>query len=145
MNHRIRRVSTAVGGALVPLLMLLSVATRAEDTSVATIKVSSAPAGGSLSGQLVRAVMSWRGHDYRLTLKGVAGPVTAVGSARGLVRPRDIEGVFKLSQEGLRNTSGVTVVFDPPLSLEAGQLEVNVLSAIQPKVSEGTPHTGGIE
>ena len=144
MSYWSRRAFPAVASALL-LLFLLSVAARADEAAVATIKVSSAPAGGSLSGQLVRGVMSWRGHDYLLTLRGVAVPVTSVGSVRGLVRPRDIEGVFKPSQDGMRNTSNVTIVFDPPLSLEAGRLEINVLSALQPKVSTGTPGTGGIE
>jgi hypothetical protein len=144
MGYRSRRAFPAAASALV-FLLLLSLAARAEDTPAATIKVSAAPAGGSLGGQLVRGVMSWRGRDYLLTLKGVEVPVTSVGSIRGLVRPRDIEGVFKPSEDGLRNTSDVTVVFDPPLSLEAGRLEISVLSAVQPKVSTGTPGTGGIQ
>jgi len=144
MSHWSRRALPAVSSALL-LLLLLNVGTSADEAAVATIRVSAAPAAGSLSGQLVRGVMSWRGHDYLLTLKGVAAPVTSVGSVRGLVRPRDIEGVFKPSEDVLRNTSDVTVVFDPPLSLEAGRLEIVVLSALQPKVSTGTPHTGGIE
>lgn len=143
-RSRIRRASPAAASGLA-LLLLLNVMARADDASVATIKISSAPSGGSLSGQLVQGVMSWRGHDYLLKLRGVAGPATTVGSVRGLVRPRDIEGVFEPSDGGLRNSSGVTVVFDPPLSLEAGRLNIDVLSAMQPKVSRGQPGTGGVE
>ena len=119
-----------------------SLAAAADDTAVATIKVTSATAGSSLSGRLVEGVMSFRGHDYLLTLRGLAKSVTSVGSVRGLLRARDIEGVFVPTDQGLRNGSGVTIAFDPPLSLEANRLEIEVSSRRSPKVSGGHRESG---
>ncbi len=115
---------------------------RAADAPVATIRVSSATAGGSLGGHLVEGVMSFRGHDYILTLRGVAQSVTAVGSVSGLLRPEDIEGIFEPTDKGLRNADGVTIRFDPPLSLEKGRLEIEVSRGVKPKVSGGEPGSG---
>jgi hypothetical protein len=86
--------------------------------------------------------MSFRGSDYLLTLRGVTESTNTVGSVRGLKRPRDIEGVFEPSDQGLRNASGVTIRFDPPLSLGAGGLEIEVSSRRTPKVSGGHRESG---
>jgi hypothetical protein len=83
--------------------------------------------------------MSFRGQDYLLTLRGVAESVNTVGSVRGLPRPRDIEGAFKPSDGSLRNASGVTIRFDPPLPLVAGRLEIEVSRLMSPKSSGGQP------
>jgi hypothetical protein len=82
--------------------------------------------------------MSFRDRKYLLTLRGVAGPARTVGSVRGLLRPRDIEGVFEPADQGLRNASGVTIRFDPPLSLAAGRLEIELLNRRYPKASGGS-------
>jgi len=66
-----------------------------------------------------------------------------VGSVRGLLRVRDIEGIFQPSDQGLRNTSGVTIRFDPPLALGARGLEIQILNRKYPKVSGG--HSDGVE
>ena len=124
------------------LTLVLSAAALAADEPVATIKVTSSTSGSSLSGRLVQGVMSFRGHDYLLTLRGIAESVNTVGSVRGMLRPRDIEGVFQPSDQGLKNGSGVTVAFDPPVKLEAGRLEIEVSSGIQPKVSGGHRESG---
>jgi len=79
--------------------------------------------------------MTFRGSTYLLALRGVAEPVKSEGSVRGLLRARDIEGVFEPSDQGLRNTSGVTIRFDPALSLRAGRLEIEILNQRYPKVS----------
>jgi hypothetical protein len=128
--------------AAVLLALLLTASARAEEAPVATIAVSSATSGSSLGGRLVEGVMSFRGHDYRLTLRGVAESARTVGSVRGLLRPRDIEGVFEPSDQGLRNASGVSIRFDPPLSLEAGRLEIELSSRFHPKNSGGQPGSG---
>ena len=141
MHGPIRRAASSLAGTLLLAALLCAVA-RADDAPVATIKVSSATSGSSLGGRLVQGVMSFRGQDYLLTLRGVAESVTTVGSVRGLLRPRDIEGIFEPSDRGLRNTAGVTVAFDPPLRLEAGRLEIEVSSGVRPKVSGGHRESG---
>ena len=76
------------------LALVLTPAGRADEAPVATIAVSSSTSGSSLAGRLVEGVMSFRGQDYLLTLRGVAESVDTVGSVRGLLRPSDIEGAF---------------------------------------------------
>jgi hypothetical protein len=120
------------------LLLVLTGSARCDDAPVATIAVSSATSGSSLGGSLVEGVMTFRGREYLLTLRGVAEPTKTVGSVRGLRRPRDIEGVFEPSDQGLRNTSGVTIRFDPPLSLRTGRLEIELLNRRYPKASGGS-------
>ena len=142
MNAPTRRVRVPALLSTLLLAFLLSAAARADDAAVATIKVSSATSGSSLGGRLVQGVMSFRDRDYLLTLRGVAESVTSVGSVRGLLRPRDIEGVFEPTAQGLRNSSGVTIAFDPPLPLEAGKLEIEVSNRIHPKVSGGHRESG---
>ena len=142
MNAPIRARVPSLASTLLLLVLLLSAAAHADDAPVATIKVSSATSGSSLGGRLVQGVMSFRDHDYLLTLRGVAESVTSVGSVRGLLRPRDIEGVFVPTDQGLRNTSGITIAFDPPLRLEAGRLEIEVSSRMHPKVSGGHRESG---
>lgn len=134
------RAPLLLGTAL--LALLSSGPARADEAPVATIKVSSATSGSSLGGRLVEGVMHFRGHDYLLTLRGVMESASTVGSVYGLLRPRDIEGVFQPSDQGLRNASGVTIRFDPPLSLGAAGLEIEVSSRFNPKVSGGQPGSG---
>ena len=86
--------------------------------------------------------MSFRGHDYLLRLRGVTEPATTVGSVYGLLRPRDIVGLFEPADQGLRNASGVTSRFDPPLPIGAAGLEIEVSSRMQPKVSGGHRESG---
>jgi hypothetical protein len=133
------RSPLVVGGALLALLLISPA--RSDEAPVATIRVSSATSGSSF-GRLVEGVMSFRGNDYLLRLRGVTEPVTTVGSVHGLLRPRDIEGVFEPTDQGLRNAAGVTVRFDPPLSLGAGRLEIEVSSRMHPKISGGHRESG---
>ena len=119
-------------------MLVLTASARADDAPVATIAVSSATSGASLGGNLVEGVMTFRGREYLLTLRGVAEPAKSVGFVRGLLRPRDIEGVFEPSEQGLRNTSGVTIRFDPSLALVAGRLEIELLNRRYPKASGGS-------
>ena len=137
-RHRGRLLTSAA------LLVLVLIArARSDDEPEATIAVSSATSGSSLSGNLVEGVMTFRDSEYLLTLRGVGEPARTVGSVRGLLRARDIEGVFEPSDQGLRNTSGVTIRFDPPLSLRRGRLEIELLNRKYPKVSGG--HRDGVE
>jgi hypothetical protein len=112
------------------------------DAPVATIKVSSATSGSHLGGRLVEGLMSFRGNEYILTLRGVEESAQSVGSVRGLLRARDIEGFFKPSDQGLSNASGVTILFDPPLVLGPNGLEIEVASRRSPKVSTGHRESG---
>ena len=139
----VRSVKTCrpLGASAALLSLLLASPAASGETPVATIKVSSATSGSSI-GRLVEGVMSFRGHDYLLRLRGVTEPATTVGSVYGLLRPLDIEGLFKPSDQGLRNASGVTIRFDPPLPLGAGGLEIEVSSRMQPKVSGGHRESG---
>lgn len=122
---------------VVCLASIMARAARAEDTAAATIRVTASPAGSNVGARLVEGVMEFRGHRYLLTLRGVSGPVSSVGSVVGLVRPRDVEGPYTSTPEGLRNESGVTIHFVPPLEIPEGPLEIAVTSRIYPKASTG--------
>ena len=124
------------------LALLLATPTRADDAPAATIQVAAATAGSSLGGRLVQGVMMFEGREYLLTLRGVEGPGQTKGSVPKLLRARDIEGIYQPTDQGLRNASGVTIRFDPPLTLSAGKLEIELLNRIQPKVSGGHRESG---
>ncbi|HXX48899.1 MAG TPA: hypothetical protein VEN47_11750 [Myxococcota bacterium] len=112
------------------------------DAPTATIRVSTATAGSSL-GHLVEGVLTFRDRDYLLKLHGVTGPTQSSGSVYGLTRPRDIEGYFKPFGDGLRNSQGVMLRFDPPLPLGPDGLEVEVAGGLQQKgISRGAPGAG---
>jgi hypothetical protein len=137
LKARIFRDQGRFVGRAILLALLLAAPARADEAPVATITLSSATSGSSLGGHLVEGVMSFRGRDYLLALHGIAESAKSVGAVRGLLRARDIEGVFEPSDQGLRNTAGVTIRFDPPLTLGAGRLEIEVLNQRYPKVSGG--------
>jgi len=134
------RKACVAGVAL--LALLVSAHVRGDDAPVATITVTSATAGSTIGGQLVEGVMRFGDRDYLLTLHGVARSVTTRGSVYGLVRPRDIQGFFKPTDQGVKNASGVVIRFDPPLSLEGDRLEIEISGGMQPKVSRGQPGSG---
>jgi hypothetical protein len=112
------------------------------EAPVATIHVSSATSGSSLSAELVQGEMTFRDGEYVVALRGVATPVRSVGTAQNLVRARDVHGVFEPSGGELRSRSGVTLRFDPPLVLTEGRLEIELLNRKTPKVSSGHPGSG---
>jgi hypothetical protein len=124
------------------VLVLLAGPGRAEEDVVATIEVSSATAGSSLSGRLVQGRMRFRDADYLLTLRGLAQSASSTGRVWGLVRARDIEGHFQPSDRGLRNSAGVTIRFDPPLALEKDRLEIELSNRRTPKISGGHRESG---
>jgi hypothetical protein len=123
-------------------MLLPGAPARAEDAPVATIKVSSATSGSSLGGRHVEGLMTFRGREYLLTLRGVAESVTTVGAVRGMLTPRDVEGIYEPTDQGLRNGAGVTIRFEPPLTLAAGKLEIEVASQRTPKISGGHRESG---
>jgi len=120
------------------LIGLLAVAAAGEDAPVvAKITVSSSPAASTLGQRLVEGVMTFGGRTYLLTLRGVTGATSTIGSVSNLVRARDIEGVYRPADGELRNDAGVRLRFDPPLPLQAGELQIEIASRVYPKVSTG--------
>jgi hypothetical protein len=111
--------------------------TRAEEAAVAKIAVSASPAASYFGEQLVEGVMEFRGSKYLLTLQGPSGSVSSVGSVFGLRRARDIVGRYAATADGLRNESGVTIRFDPPLEIHGGRLRIELAGRIYPKASTG--------
>src|SRR5262245_19001606 len=105
-DGRPRRASWLAGVFFHPLLLLvlLGAPARAEEAVVATIKVSSATAGSSLSGRLVEGRMHFRDADYLLALRGLAQSANSTGTVSHLERARDIEGHYQASDQGFRNS-----------------------------------------
>ena len=87
--------------------------------------------------------MDFRGQKYLLTLHGISGSAASVGLVFGLRRARDIVGPYTPTTDGLRNLSGVTIRFDPPLEIPGGTLQIELVSRIYPKASTG--QGGGFE
>src|SRR5262245_50127937 len=84
-----------LSAAILGVALLANAPAGSQDPApVATIKVSSATAGSSLSGRLVEGRMHFRGSDYLLALRGLAQSANSTGSVFGLVRARDIAGHF---------------------------------------------------
>lgn len=106
-------------------------------TPDATIAVSSSRAASALGFTLVEGVLRHRDKVYRLTLRGAQPTADSTGKVYGLGQARDIEGSYKLANGGLSNERGVTIVFDPPLDLPGGQLQVDLSSRVYPKASTG--------
>ena len=138
MPSRARKRSFAAAA----VLLLLAAHASGDDAPTATITVTCATAGSSLGGKLVEGVMRFRDREYLLTLHGVAKSVTARGSVFRLKRASDIEGAFEPAGDVVRNKAGVTIRFDPPLTLEAGRLQIEVTAGMQPKVSRGNRGSG---
>ncbi len=110
---------------------------RADESAVAKIAVSASPAASYFGDRLIEGVMDFRGEKYLLTLQGISGSASSVGSVFGLRRARDIEGPYTQTPDGWRNQSGVTIKFDPPLAIREGQLRIDLASRIYPKASTG--------
>ena len=106
-------------------------------TPDATIAVSSSAAASALGLSLVEGVLRHRDKVYLLTLRGAQPTAGSAGKVYGLAQARDIEGAYKPSNGGLRNHRGVTIVFEPPLDLPGGQLQVDLSSRVYPKASTG--------
>jgi hypothetical protein len=103
----------------------------------ATLTVSASTATSGLGLTLVEGVLRHRDKVYLLTLRGAPPAARLTGQVYGLRQPRDIEGDYTRGPEGLRNERGVTLVFDPPLALQGGRLQVDLSARIYPKASTG--------
>ncbi len=81
--------------------------------------------------------MRFRGSKYLLTLHGISGSASSVGSVFGLRRPRDIVGPYTSTADGMQNESGVTIRFEPPLETRGRTLRIELSSRVYPKASTG--------
>jgi len=126
--------SLVITALLVPLRARGAEETRAAD---ATIAVSSSTAASALGFTLVEGVLRHRDKVYRLTLRGAQPTAGSTGKVYGLVQTRDVEGSYTLANGRLSNDRGVSIVFDPPLDLSGGQLQVDISSRVYPKASAG--------
>ena len=126
-------------GVLVTAAFLLALrADCAEEPQPdATIVVSSTTAASAVGLTLVEGVLRYRDKNYLLTLRGADPAAGATGKVYALSRPRDIEGRYTPSENGLRNARGVTIVFDPPLQVPGGELQVDLNIRVYPKASTG--------
>jgi len=129
----------AFAGLAATAALVASRVSHAEEarTPDATIAVSSSTAGSALGLTLVEGVLRQRDKVYRLTLRGAQPTADSTGKVYGLGQARDIEGEYKPAEAGLRNARGVTIVFDPPLDLPGGRLQVDLSSRVYPKASTG--------
>ena len=125
--------------ATVALLLASIVAggTGGEESPVATLTVSASLSESYLEERLVEGVMQFRGSKYLLTLHGVSGSASSLGSVFGLRRPRDIVGPYTSTAEGMRNESGVTIRFEPPLEIRGRTLRIELSSRVYPRASTG--------
>lgn len=103
----------------------------------ATIVVSSSTAASAFGLTLVEGTMRHRGKVFLLTLRGVQPAGASTGKVYNLGQARNVEGFYKSTAGGLRNDRGVTIIFDPPLALEGGQLQIDLSSRVRPKASTG--------
>ena len=136
MELLVRKLILALLVATAPMLPRES---RAEEVHApdATIVVSSGSVASVLGLTLIEGNLRHRDKAYRVTLRG-AGPSTAsTGKVYGLGQPRDIEGSYEPADGGLRNDRGVSIVFDPPLDLPGGQLQLDLSGRLYPKASTG--------
>jgi hypothetical protein len=127
--------ATALAFALVEASSFAGQA-RGEESAAAKIAVSASPAASHFGERLVEGVMEFRGRRYLLTLQGVSGSASSVGSVYGLRRAQDIVGPYSSMADGLRNQSGVTIRFDPPLEIRE-PLQIQLAARIYPKASMG--------
>lgn len=119
----------------------MALASRSLATEVrepdATITVSGSGAAAPLGMSLVEGRLRHRDKVYLLTLRGVSSAAESVGRVYGLAVARDVAGSYAVADGALRNDRGVVIVFDPPLDLPSGKLEIELASRVRPKASTG--------
>jgi hypothetical protein len=119
------------------LALIIAGGARSEESPVATVAVSASLADSYIDERVVEGVMQFRGSKYLLKLHGVSGSASSVGSVFGLRRPRDIVGPYTSTVDGMRNESGVTIRFEPPLEIRGRTLHIELSSRLYPKASTG--------
>jgi hypothetical protein len=137
VRHRIAARYPDTVAVIAILAAIFAASVHGEESPVAKITVSASPAGANFGERPVEGVMQFRGRRYLLTLQGVTGSASSVGSVFGLRRPRDITGRYASSGDGLRNESGVTIKFVPPLEIGGGVLRIDLAARMYPKASTG--------
>jgi hypothetical protein len=135
-QHMRMLVFAALGATAVVIASQWSIAEEAQ-TPDATIVVSMSTAASALGMTLVEGTLRHRHEVYRLTLRGIQFTAGSKGNVYNLGPVRNIEGSYKPTDGGLRNDRGVTIVFDPPLDLSGGQLQIDLSSRVHPKASTG--------
>jgi len=106
-------------------------------TPAATIVVSSSTAASAIGLTLVEGVLHYRDKVYQVTLRGAQPTAGSTGKVYDLVQARNIEGSYKPVAGGLRNDRGVTIIFEPPIDLSGGQLQIDLSGRRYPKASTG--------
>jgi hypothetical protein len=132
--RRVAFVALAATAALIAPQWSIAEEARTPD---ATIVVSSSTAASALGMTMVQGTLRHRGKVYLLTLRGIEPTAGSTGKVYNLAHERDIEGFYRPADGGLRNDRGVTIIFDPPLALAGGQLQVDLSSRVRPKASTG--------
>jgi hypothetical protein len=132
----VKRRGTVAALAILLASIVAGVA-RGKESPVATVAVSASLADSYLEERVVEGVLQFRGNKYLLTLHGVSGSASSVGSVFGLRRPRDIVGAYTSTADGMRNESGVTIRFEPPLEIRGRTLHIELSSRLYPKASTG--------
>jgi hypothetical protein len=135
----IRDLRVLVFMGMVAFVVVTPVMTSAEEvrTPDATLVVSSGSTASALGLTLVEGTLRHRGKVYLVTLRGAEPSAASTGKVYGLAQPRDIAGAYRPADGGLRNDRGVTIVFEPPLDLPGGQLQIDIASRVYPKASTG--------
>src|SRR5262245_7710968 len=140
-KSRLRRAGCEARCAAAAMAILaaaiLAAGAHAEESGVAKIAISASPAASYVGERPIEGAMDFRGRKYLIILHGISGPASSVASAVGLRRARDIVGPYTPTADGLRNPSGVTIQFDPPLAIGEGPLRIEIESRVYPKVSTG--------
>jgi hypothetical protein len=132
----VRSGATVAAAALV-FAWLMTGGAQGGESPVATVIVSASLSDSNIEERLVEGVMQFRGRKYLLTLHGISGSASSVGSVFGLRRARDIEGPYTSIADGMRNESGVTIRFEPPLETGGRTLRIELSSRVYPKASTG--------
>jgi hypothetical protein len=137
MTQPYTRRLALTGLVVTALLIPPHVSGADERTPDATITVSSSTAAAALGFTMVEGVLRHRAKVYLLTLRGAQPTSGSTGKVYGLGQARNIEGDYRSAEGGLRNARGVTIVFEPPLDLPGGHLQIDIRSRVYPKASTG--------
>ncbi len=106
-------------------------------TPDASIVVSSSGTESVLGSTPVQGTLHHRDKVYLLTLRGAQPAGASNAKVYNLREARNIGGAYRPIGGELRNDRGVAIVFDPPLSLPGGRLQIELNSRVHPKASTG--------
>ncbi len=106
-------------------------------TPDASIVVSGGGTESVLGPTPVQGTLHHRDKVYLLTLRGAQPAGASTAKVYNLEQARNIEGSYRAVGGELRNDRGVAIVFDPPLNLLGGRLQIDLNSRVHPKASTG--------